>query len=58
MISHRVEISLAGGVAEMEDALTRETFFSFFLFLSFFLNHMFIIPAVEEMTYILSIWQK
>jgi len=54
MISHDMEISIARGVAEMEDGLTTVNF-SFFLF---FLNHMFIVPIVQEMTCILSIWLK
>jgi len=36
MISRGVEISIAGGVAETEDALTTVTFFFFFLFFFFF----------------------
>jgi len=36
MISRGVEISIAGGVAETEDALTTVTFFFFFFFSFFF----------------------
>jgi len=47
MISRGVEISIAGGVAETEDGALSDRFFSsFFLFL----NHMFIVSTVQEMT--------
>jgi len=49
MISHGVEISIAGGVVETEDANFCDLFFLFFLFF-FFLNHMFIVSTVQEMT--------
>jgi len=35
MISRSAEISIAGGVAEMEEALTTVTFFFFFFFNKF-----------------------
>jgi len=37
MISRGVEISIAGGVAETEDALTTVTFFFYFYFFLFFI---------------------
>jgi len=50
MISRGVEISIAGGVAETEDGnYSDRFFFLFFLFFSF-LNHMFIVSTVQEMT--------
>jgi len=50
MISYGVEISIAGGVAETKyDNNYCDRFFLFFSFL-LFLNHMFIVSTVQEMT--------
>jgi len=46
MISRDVEISIAAGVAETEDANYGDHFFFFF----FFLYHMFIVSTVQETT--------
>jgi len=52
MISHGVEISIAGGGAEEKDLkeIGRFFFFSFFLFLFFlfFLNHVFVVKVQES----------
>jgi len=50
MISHGVEISIAGGVEEMKDV----TLLSDFFFLFFFYNHMFIVSTIKQMTCIFS----
>jgi len=54
MISHSVEISITGGVREKVRVSNYYDFFILFLFL----NHMFIVPTVQEVTCILMIWPK
>ena len=45
-----IEISIAGGVGEMEGGNYCDSFFFFFSFFFFVLNHMFIVSTVQEMT--------
>jgi len=48
MISHGVEISIAGGGADKEDEGNRGLFFfSFFFFFFFFLSHVFVVKVQE-----------
>jgi len=54
MISHDVEISIAGGGADEKDEGNRElffiffTFFYFFLFFLFFLYHVFVVKYKKQ----------
>jgi len=49
MISHGVEISIAGGGADEKDEGNRGLFFLFFFFLfSFFLYHIFVVKVQER----------
>jgi len=47
MISHGVEISIAGGRADEKDEGNRGLFFFFFLFSFFFFYHIFIVKVQE-----------